>query len=239
MLLVGIYVVFATFFVGMISAVPPATGSTFCADVRESLTINGTFASENKFNLCMNSESLIWKKTNIDGSWQLLNKYLYTITARGECTYTIPPPSDASQLPWSFVTIDKAAHIDGTGSSPGSNILSTKYYHDRKSYNSQGVSVPEEMMYWYVIPGTVPDSDGSIPDQMIETVCKQTYDVSPGDGGTSTVQYGDRDFSSNFSVAAAHEEETFTIPSNMQCQEQDQVDNETHSKYGVFGPVLF
>ena len=104
---------------------------------------------------------------------------------------------------------------------------------------SQGVSVPEEMMYWYVIPGTVPDSDGSIPDQMIETVCKQTYDVSPGDGGTSTVQYGDRDFSSNFSVAAAHEEETFTIPSNMQCQEQDQVDNETHSKYGVFGPVLF
>ena len=226
-----------TCLVAKVTADVPATGGIFCADVKESLSVNGTIASTQAYNLCMNSETLVWKRTNKDGSWQLLNTWLYNINARGECTYSIPTtPADSSQLPWSFVTIDRGATIDGTGDSPGSGIPSTKYYHDRKSYVSQGVSVPEEMMYWYVIPGTMRIMPGPIPDIMVETVCKQEYDVTPGDGGTATVQYGDRDFSSNYSVTLPLMATTFTIPPDMKCTEVDSVSD---SKDGAFGPVLF
>lgn len=232
-------------FVTLATAEVPATGGIFCADVKESVTVNGTIQSTQQYNLCMNTALLQWKRTNMDGSWQMLvqvgtsgDQHLYNINVRGECTVSEPTtPADKSQLPWSFVTIDQDAHKDGTGNSPGSEVPSNIYYHDRKSSTSGGVTTPEEMMYWYVIPGTTRIEPGPIPDIMIETVCKQLYDVTPGDGGTSTTQYGNRDFSTDYSVTLPLMADTFTIPPNTVCTA---VDTAMDAKYDdTFGPVLF
>jgi hypothetical protein len=225
------------------SADVPATGGIFCADVKETLSVNGTIQSQNGYQLCMNTAILEWKRTNEDGSFQLLNvvNTLYTINARGECTYSKQPiPADASQLPFSMVKIDEGAHEDGTGDSPGSGIPSTIYYHDRKSHVSEGVTYPEEMMYWYVTPGTQRVEPGPIPDILIESVCKQVYDVFPGDGGTSTVQYGNRDFSTNYDVYQPMQSATFLIPPEISSSCQEVEYSASNSKDGgAFGPVLF
>ena len=218
------------------SSTVPICAGTWCADVKEVLYINETISSSQAYNLCMNRDILNWRRTNADGSWTMLNtasNRLYSVTAHGVCTVTIPNgPADPTQLPFSFMTIDQAAHMDGEGDSPDSGILSTKYYHDRSAYISNGVSIPSEQMYWYLRPTT----DSSDDYQMVETVCQQTYDITPGDGGTQTTQSGNRDFSSNYNVISGSSQWNYKIPPDITCQEPAAQDQELGE---AFGPILF
>jgi len=176
---------------------------------------------------------------NPDGSRKILNtasNYFYTATFRRVCTKAHPNGrANPTQLPWLFVTIDQAASIDGSGESPDSNILSTKYFHDKQAYISHGVSMPSEQVYWYVLFGTVSSGNNN---QMVETSCQQTYGASPGDGGDSTSQSGDRDFSTNYSVSAGSYVHQYTIPQGMVCEDQQLERGQVQSLAG-FGPVIF
>jgi hypothetical protein len=180
--------------------------------------------------------------TNRYGSYQILNtptNVLYTVSARGECTQSLANgPADPTQLPFSLMIIDANAHMDGTGDSHDPAVASTKYYHDRNSYNANGVIVPAEQMFWYILPS---QSSASAADQMVETVCQQTYGVTPNDGGTYTLQSGNRDFLSNMMLMQA-DATTCTIDKGTECAVQQQQEVQGQDAKGgssAFGPVFF
>ena len=191
----------------------PICGGTFCADTKEIMYINGTVASSQTYNLCMDTAALNWKRTQPDGSFTMVNTaaneglgWYYTVNVRGECTKSVPQsPADASQLPFTFVKIDSTAHREGSAKSPDSQITSATWEHKRQSKKSGGVTYPAEDMMWYV--HTVNGDD-----VLVESTCGQSYDVTPGDGGHSTTQSGNRDFSTNFDAQTGEMKETYAEP---------------------------
>jgi hypothetical protein len=164
----------------------------------------------------MDVVSLNWKQTKPDGSYSMLNtadNKLYNVNARGECAVSVPTVvAEASQLPYSFMDIVAHAHFKGQANSPDSDIKSSKYYHNRPSYSINGVKLPAEQMSWYVLP-----SSDDATFQMVESTCVQIFGVSPGDGGNSTTQSGNRDFSSNFDAAAGADSAIYTVPESLDC----------------------
>lgn len=200
---------------------PPTCGGTWCATVKEIMYTNETISSSHSFDMCMDTVSLNWKQTKPDGSYSMLNtadNKLYNVNARGKCTVSVPQGvADASQMPFSFMDIDSAAHFQGQANSPDSAIDSSKYYHNRPSYSSNGVKLPAEQMTWYVLP-----SSDDATFQMVETTCGQTYGTTPGDGGTSSTQSGNRDFSSNFDAAAGADSATYTVPESLDCESSNE-----------------
>jgi hypothetical protein len=195
------------------AAKPAACVGTFCTNVKEVMYVNGTISSSQQYNLCMDVTTLNWKQTKPDGSWTMLdtpNNKLYSINARGKCSSTVPSGvANPSQMPFSMMDIDQAAHMDGKGSSPDSSIESIKYYHNRPSETSNGVTMPAEQMYWYV---TANDDDTYT---MVESVCGQVDPNNP-----TVTQSGNRDFSSSYDTKAGGDPATYTIPSDMDCTEK-------------------
>ena len=191
----------------------PICGGTFCADIKEVMYINGTVTSSQTYNLCMDTAALNWKRTDNDGAFTMVNSaangglgWYYTVNARGECTKSVPQSAaDASQLPFTFVNIDSQAHSEGPGTSPDSQIASAMWEHVRQGHTSGGVKYPTEDMTWYV-------HSVNGDDVLVESTCGQTYGTDPGDGGDSTTQSGNRDFSSNFDAQAGEMQSTYAEP---------------------------
>jgi hypothetical protein len=175
--------------------------------------VNGTSTSSNSYQLCMDTAALNWKQTLPDGSYTMVNTaaneglgWYYSVTADGKCQKMVPQSAAASsQLPFSFMTIDYDAHKDGSGLSPDSNIQSEVWAHYRRGQKVP-VITPSEDMHWFV------SYDDNGDARMIESTCQETYGTSPGDGGDSTVQSGNRDFSSNFDAAAGEDASTYADP---------------------------
>lgn len=222
-------------------ATPSSCEGTFCADVKEVLYVNGTISSSQTYNLCMDVTTLNWKKTDPSGAMQLLdtpNNKFYSVNRIGECTVSAPAGiANPTQMPFSMMAIDQMAHYDGEGTSPDSNIKSVKYYHDRPSTTSGGVKLPSEQMYWYVNPTSTSGGDKDTADayRMVESVCGQTYGQSPGDGGDSTTQSGNRDFATNYNTKTGGDPTTYTLPSDMNCKDT----TSTTTKESVLFQALF
>ena len=187
----------------------PICAGTFCADIKEVMYINETVTSSQTYHLCMDTAALNWKRTDNDGAFTMVNSAAneyYTVNARGECTKSVPQSAaDASQLPFTFVNIDSQAHSEGPGKSPDSQIASNMWERVRQGHTSGGVKYPTEDMTWYV-------HSVNGDDVLVESTCGQTYGTDPGDGGNSTTQSGNRDFSSNFDAKAGEMQSTYAEP---------------------------
>ena len=169
----------------------PQCTRTFCSTVTEMLLVDGATQQSETYALCMDSDTLNFKQVLSDGSATILNteeNKLYHIAADGETCTVAPPqePTTINDLPFSMVDIDAAATIhDLNAKSPTSGVSSVEWFHDRPA--EEGIiNTPEELMHWYVKWSTVAE--------MVESSCEQHYDTTPGDGGNSTVQFGNRNF---------------------------------------------
>ena len=198
----------------------PDCSGTFCASVLENLVVNGETQSSSTYGLCMDTKNLNWKRTEDHGKITILNtplNLIYTILPDGSCTQTAPTePATPNDTPFSFVNIDSEAYLsDVHAETPDTDVATQQYYHDREGQTGS-VTVPEEEMYWYTAKvGT---------DFMMGcSSCKQMYDVSPGDGGNSTTQFGNRDFTKNYDVAAGEAVDAYTLPAGVTCLDSDAV----------------
>ena len=175
---------------------PPQCAQTFCSTVTESLIQNGETVSSETYQLCMDSAVLSFRQTMADGSMTILNteqNQLYSVTASGVCTVAPPTePTTINTMPFTMVDIDAQAYLkDARASSPTSGVRSVEFFHDRPAEQDGIFETPEELMHFYV----------KHPQQYVESSCEEHYGSVPGDGGNTTVQFGNRDFAVGYDEA--------------------------------------
>ena len=98
---------------------PPQIKPAFCADMRQSLTVNGTVTQDETMHLCMDTEALKWSRTTSDQQQQVFNgtdRFDLTpnATAKGgfncqRTTFGVPKPDS---LPFSMVVLDDGANYN-------------------------------------------------------------------------------------------------------------------------------
>ena len=135
---------------------------TFCSDVEETLKINGTIMRQDSFHLCMDVESLNWRRDDIIQENNMMVSQIFTHSdntvykiyydakqkAVNCTTYNPTSPTTENDLPFRFAQIDNQAALNGTTKIKGVSAL--RYRHLRPARKVGPGLLPAEDMNWFI-----------------------------------------------------------------------------------------
>ena len=199
----------------LISAqLPPPTHPSWCADAKQSLSVNGTVRQSTTFRLCLDSTpgSLRWS-SNVTGILQVFNGTTrFDLTPNSSapggvsCVATYFGPAISTQMPWSFIRIDDDSAFNRTEHDVD-GFEDVNVWSKYRPEQMEPIRIPAQLMEWR-IENT---SQGAKKEFLSSSCIQAAFPPSP----PGLMQDGTRDFSHNYVTPAP--ESSFSAPSGSHC----------------------
>jgi hypothetical protein len=220
----------STLVVAATAASPPNLDNFYCADVTETLSVDGvkTPISTNAYNLCVDGVNMRWSQAQapIGAGFSIFNGTVFwelfpdpSLPGGFNCTYRNSGTEPSTDMPYRMVTIDANADLNKTETYDGVKNAQN-WYAFRPGKSSGGMQFPAEQMHWHV------DSVASTP-YLLATECVQAAQAPY----TGKLQHGTRDFSANRTTFIERK-----LPANVVCTEKPE---KFHTMNGNFKSILF
>ena len=199
------------------AASPPALQNSYCADVTETLTVDGVKnpLSTNAYNLCVDGVNMRWSQAQAPAGaaysifngtqfWELFPDA--SLPGGYNCTYKVSGPEPATDMPYRMIDLDADADLNKTETYDGVTGAQN-WYSFRAGKTSGGIQYPSEMMHWHL------DVTATNP-YMLATECVQAAQAP----NTGKLQHGIRDFSANRTAFKERQ-----LPAGVVCQPKPSV----------------
>jgi hypothetical protein len=181
------------------AASPPTLVNSYCADVTETLTVDGVKdpLSTNSYNLCVDGVNMRWSQAQAPAGagysifngtqfWELFPDP--SLPGGFNCTYKISGAEPATDMPYRMVDLDPDADLNKTETYDGIKNAQN-WYSFRPGKSSGGMQYPSEQQHWH-IDATGTNEDASY---LLASECVQAARAP----NTGKLQHGTRDFSAN------------------------------------------
>lgn len=196
----------------VLSASPAPFHPTWCADVNQTLYVNGSATQSQSFHLCLDSTpgSLRWSQSGMHpGVTQYFNGTTrFDVTPNGtgtpSCVETYFGPGKASQLPWAFTKIDDNAVFNRTEHNVD-GFKDVNVWTVFRPAHPPPVKTPAMTMEW-----RVENTSSTVDKEFLSSSSIQTDPHDP-----SKMQDGVRDFSANYTTPAP--KDSFSPPAGLKC----------------------
>lgn len=171
----------------------PTLTSTYCADVVETMTVEGSPPTPGKnYTLCVDNTKIRWNQVTADTMaifngtdfWQLTKN----ASAEGgwTCGTKTSGPETPSFMPYRMTTLDDGTTVNKTSETYDGIANAVDLWHFRQG---NPPNIPNENMHWHVSPL----AKGAKTQQMLATDCIQKSGIDR----SGPLQHGVRDFSKN------------------------------------------
>ncbi len=215
-------------FITVNAASPPVLDNFYCADVTETLTVDGVKEplQTNAYHLCVDGSSGVNRWSQSRGKGQQMGIFngtdFWSLTPDASlpggysCTHKVTGPEPNNIMPYTMVLIDDGANLNKTETYDG--VDAQNWYHLRQGQSSGGRITPTEYMHWHITAGS-----GA---HLLATDCQQTC---PQPEYKGKLQHGVRDQSANRTAF----KET-PLPPGVQCTDASNL----QVYYGNFITIL-
>jgi hypothetical protein len=211
------------------AASPPTLANSYCADVTETLTVDGVKnpISTNAYNLCVDGVNMRWSQAQAPtgAGYNIFNGTRFwelfpdpSLPGGFNCTYKDSGAEPSTDMPYRMVDMDANADLNKTETYDGVKGAQNWYAY-RPGSSSGGIVRPAEQMHWHV------DATVATP-YLLASECDQTAQA-PNTG----LQHGARDFSANRTAFIER-----ALPESVVCTEKP---SKLHSMNGHFKSILF
>jgi hypothetical protein len=198
----------------LVASDTPVVEDSFCADVVETLKVNGSVHSSRAYNLCLDTPTLSWRRDDslpegftgssiFNSTENLVYKVLFDSKNDPINCTTITPksPTVKADPPFVFVQLDAQATKNGTIKIGGKE--STDYQHLRPAKQEGPFKFPAENMNWYLSQSAV--------EKKFDVFGTACFETVPREGNTE----GSRNFQKNYKRNPAPSK--FSVPKGVKC----------------------
>ena len=173
--------------------VPPKTHATWCADVHQYLSVNGTVKHSTRYHLCLDMKALRWARKSRGLEQYFNGTTRFDVLPNGTCVATYFGPAQPTQFPWHMIEVDANATFNRTEHGVDGFKTVNVWSLYRPARTKPG-HFPAQQMEWR-IENT---SKTAVKEFLSSSCIQQAFPPAP----PGLMQDGVRDFSGNYTTPA-------------------------------------